>query len=286
MSAGDLPRQARQKIGVALGGGAARGWAHVGVLRGLEALGFRPDVVAGTSAGALVGAAWALGRMDDFERWLNTLIKPRDLVNYFDFSLRGAILKGGLLKGERLFDFFSIHSADRPIEKLAIPFGAVATDLATGAEVWLRAGSLQAAVRASVSIPGLLKPVRIDGRWCVDGSLANPVPVTLCRALGANVVLAVDVNAGAFAEQRPFAAQDAGAGKAGDPTLLEVIERSLHILQERLTRPRLAEDPPDLLITPGVGQIGFLEFHRSQDALEAGRQAVDAVADQLSPFLS
>ena len=281
MSAG---KAKKRKIGVALGGGSARGWAHVGVLRGLEALGVRPDVVAGTSAGALVGAAWAIGRMDDFERWLDTLVKPRDLVDYFDFSLRGAVLKGGLLKGERLFDFFSIHAEDRPIERLPIPFGAVATDLATGGEVWLRAGSLQAAVRASVSIPGLLKPVRLDGRWCVDGSLANPVPVTLCRALGADVVLAVDVNAGEFAEERPFAPQDAGPD--GDPTLLEVVERSLHILQERLTRPRLADDPPDVLITPGVGQIGFLEFHRSQDALEAGRKAVDAVADQLARFLS
>src|SRR4051795_2516345 len=105
MSAGDLPKPARQKIGVALGGGSARGWAHVGVLRGLEALGLRPDIVAGTSAGALVGAAWALGRLDDFERWLETLSKPRDVISYFDFSLTGALLKGGLLKGERLFDF-------------------------------------------------------------------------------------------------------------------------------------------------------------------------------------
>src|SRR4051812_3813501 len=283
MSAG---KAGNRKIGVALGGGSARGWAHVGVLRGLEALGLRPDVVAGTSAGALVGAAWAIGRLDDFERWLDSLIKPRDLVSYFDFSLTGAVLKGGLLKGERLFDFFSLHAADRPIENLPIPFGAVATDLATGGEVWLRAGSLQAAVRASVSIPGLLKPVWADGRWLVDGSLANPVPVTLCRALGADVVLAVDVNGGEFAAQRPFRPQDAEGGKAGDPTLLEVIERSLHILQERLTRPRLADDPPDVLITPSVGQIGFLEFHRSQDALAAGRQAVDAVADQLARFRS
>jgi NTE family protein len=272
----------QKKIGVALGGGSARGWAHVGVLRGLEALGLRPDVVAGTSAGALVGAAWAIGRLDDFERWLETLIKPRDVVSYFDFSLTGALLKGGLLKGERLFDFFSTHAEDRPIESLPISFGAVATDLATGGEVWLRAGSLQAAVRASVSIPGLLKPVWADGRWCVDGSLANPVPVTLCRALGADVVLAVDVNAGTLADERPFAPQE----DDGDPTLLEVVERSLHIVQERLTRPRLADDPPDLLITPGVGQIGFLEFHRSQDALAAGREAVDAVADQLARYVS
>jgi NTE family protein len=278
---------ARRKIGLALGGGAARGWSHVGVLRGLEERGIRPDVVAGTSAGALVGAAWALGRLDDFERWLATLEKPRDLIGYFDFSL-----SGGVLKGQRLFDFFSIHSEDRPIESLPVPFGAVATGLADGAEVWLRQGSLQAAVRASVSIPALFKPVRIDGRWCVDGSLSNPVPVSLCRALGAELVIAVDVNGGRFAEERPFDDGDAGdaddgKGDEGDePGMLEVVERSLHIVQRRLTQPRLADDPPDVLITPGVGQIGFLEFHRSQDSLAAGRRAVEAAAGDLDRFLA
>jgi len=261
--------QTRKKIGLALGGGSARGWSHVGVLRALEEMGIKADVVAGTSAGALVGAAWTLGRLDDFERWLASLEK-RDVFGYFDFSL-----SGGVLKGQRLFDFFSVHVEDRPIEDLPLPFGTVATDLETGAEVWLRRGSLQAAIRASVSIPALLKPVQVDGRWCVDGSLSNPVPVSLCRALGAEVVIAVDVNGGLLAEERPFGEDGA------EPTLLEVIERSLHIVQAQMTRPRLAVDPPDVLLTPGVGKIGFLEFHRAQETFEAGRKAVEAAAAEL-----
>jgi len=269
-----MPALPRRKIGLALGGGSASGWSHVGVLRGLAEVGIRPDVVAGTSAGALVGAAWALGRLDDFERWLGSLEK-RDVFGYFDFSL-----SGGVLKGQRLFDFFSIHVEDRPIESLAIPFGTVATDLENGTEVWLRRGSLQAAIRASVSIPALLKPVQVDGRWCVDGSLSNPVPVSLCRALGADVVIGVDVNAGLLGQERPFGKDQA------EPTLLEVIERTLHVVQARMTRPRLAVDPPDVLLTPGVGQIGFLEFHRAQETFEAGRKAVEAAAAELQGLLA
>jgi len=232
-------------------------------------MGLRPEVVAGTSAGALVGAAWVLGRLDDFERWLGSLEK-RDVFGYFDFSLTG-----GVLKGQRLFDFFSLYVEDCPIEDLPIPFGTVTTDLEDGTEVWLRQGSLEAAIRASVSIPALLKPVRVDGRWCVDGSLSNPVPVSLCRALGAEIVIAVDVNAGLLGQERPLPQDRA------EPALLEVIERSLHIIQARMTAPRLAVDPPDVLITPGVGQIGVLEFHRAQESFEAGRKAVKAAAAAL-----
>lgn len=263
----------RRRIGLALGGGSARGWSHVGVLRELTEMGIKPEVVAGTSAGALVGAAWALGRLTDFERWLGSLEK-RDVFGYFDFSL-----SGGVIKGQRLFDFFSLHVEDRPIEDLPIPFGTVATDLEDGTEVWLHRGSLQAAIRASVSIPGLLKPVQAGGRWCVDGSLSNPVPVSLCRALGAEAVIAVDVNGGLLGQERPLAADGA------EPTLLEVVERSLYILQERMTRPRLAVDPPDVLLTPGVGQIGFLEFHRAQESFEAGRNAVKAAAAGLQALV-
>ena len=149
------------------------------------------------------------------------------------------------------------------------------TDLEDGTEVWLRQGSLEAAIRASVSIPALLKPVRVDGRWCVDGSLSNPVPVSLCRALGAEVVIAVDINGGLLGQERPF------AGDGAEPTLLEVVERSLYFIQARMTRPHLAIDPPDVVITPGVGQIGVLEFHRAQESFEARRKAVKAVAASL-----
>jgi NTE family protein len=261
-----------KKIGLALGGGAARGWSHVGVLRALEERGVRPDVVCGTSAGALVGAAWALGQLDDFERWLGSL-ERRDVFGYFDPSLTG-----GVLKGERIFDLFSLHVEDRPIESLPVPFGAVATDLEDGTEVWLRRGSLREAVRASISVPALFKPVRIAGRWCIDGGLSNPVPVSLCRALGAEVVIAVDVNGGRLGERRAFRQE-------GEPTLLEVAERTLSIIQAGLTRPLLAADPPDLLIAPAAGTIGFLEFHRAKEAFAAGRRSVEALGDELARCL-
>lgn len=262
----------RKKIGLALGGGSARGWSHIGVLRALEERGVRPDVVCGTSAGALVGAAYVLGQLDDFERWVASLEK-RDAFSYFDFSLTG-----GMLKGERLFDLFSLHVEDRPIESLPLPYGAVTTDLESGAEIWLRRGSLRDAVRASISVPALLKPVRIEGRWCIDGSLSNPVPVSLCRALGAEAVIAVDVNGGLLSRQRPFSQES-------EPSVLEVAERSLHIAQARLTQPRLAADPPDLLISPEAGDIGFLEFHRAKESFAAGRKSVDAVSDELARCL-
>ncbi len=193
------PAPAR-KVGLALGGGSARGWAHVGVLRGLEKRGIRPDVVCGTSAGALVGAAFALGRLDEIERWL-ALLQWRDVVGYLDFSF-----KGGVIKGRRLFDFFAEHVGDRNIEDLPMPFGAVATDLSNGDEIWLRRGSLFAAVRASVSIPGFLQPVKLDGRWLVDGGIVDPVPVELCRALGADIVIGVDINKSLLDEDRPLGA--------------------------------------------------------------------------------
>src|SRR5215207_1659294 len=173
------------RIGIALGGGSARGWAHVGVLRGLERRGIKPEVVCGTSAGALVGAAYALGRLDELESWL-ALLQWKDVVGYLDFTLFG-----GIIKGRRLFDFFAQHVEDRLIEDLPLPFGTVTTDLANGSEIWLRKGSLSLAVRASVSVPAFLRPVQVDGRWCVDGGLVNPVPVSLCLALGADLVIAV-----------------------------------------------------------------------------------------------
>jgi NTE family protein len=272
----------RPRIGLALGGGAARGWAHVGVLRALEERGIRPDVVCGTSAGAMVGGAYVLGRLDDFERWLTSL-EPRDVMSYLDFSLTG-----GVVKGKRLLDFFAAQAKDRRIEDLPLAYGAVATDLETGGEVWLHRGSLMAAVRASISVPALFRPVQVDGRWCIDGGLVNPVPVSLCRALGAGIVIAVDVNGGELREDRPLD-RSAADGEDEDtapsrPSLLEVVERSLLITQARLTRLLLNEVPADVLLRPVVGRIGFVEFHRAQESIDAGRRAVAEAADELARY--
>jgi NTE family protein len=266
-------------IGLALGGGSARGWAHVGVLRGLEKRGIKPDVVCGTSAGALVGAAYALGRLDELESWL-ALLQWKDVVGYLDFTLFG-----GIIKGRRLFDFFAQHVEDRLIEDLPLPFGAVTTDLANGSEIWLRKGSVSLAVRASVSVPAFLRPVQVNGRWCVDGGIVNPVPVSLCRALGADLVIAVDVNQSLLDRDRPLSTpplpEEEGSGGGPDPSLLEVVERSLYIAQARLARSRLALDPADVTLAPAVGHIGFLEFHRAAESFDAGRRAVEEAGDEL-----
>jgi len=180
-------KRSRPRVGLALGSGSARGWAHIGVIRALEQAGIRPDVVCGTSIGALVGAAYAAGELDRFEQWVLGL-EIRDVVALMDVSLRS-----GLFKGQRLMDFFRRHFADRQVEELTMPFAAVATALQTGVEIWLRRGSTLDAVRASIALPGLFAPVLRDGMVLVDGGLVNPVPVSLARAMGADVVIAVDL---------------------------------------------------------------------------------------------
>lgn len=187
------------KIGIALGSGAARGWAHIGVIRALEAAGIVPEIVCGSSVGAIVGAAYASGRLDAFEGWVRGLERGSVLSN-LDLSFRG-----GLLKGTQFFDFMSPELPDAEIESLPRVFGAVAADLETGQEVWMREGSLHDALRASVALPGLITPAERGGRWLVDGGLVNPVPISLCRAMGADYVVAVDLNSTLL--QRQFTPQ-------------------------------------------------------------------------------
>ena len=197
---------AAPKIGLALGSGAARGLAHIGVIRGLLAAGIEPEIVCGTSSGAVVGAAYASGRLDEFESWMRTLGK-RHVAAYFDLSLRG-----GLIKARRMFEDMEAAVPDVALDALDPKFGAVATDLTTGQEVWLRAGGLYDALRATVALPGLITPAQVGGRWLVDGGLVNPVPVSLCRAMGADFVIAVDLNA-TLVGRRAFG--DPGAGVPG-----------------------------------------------------------------------
>ncbi len=176
------------RVGLALGSGAARGWAHIGVIRALNEAGVQVDVVAGSSIGAVVGAAHAAGRTTRLEEWVRAL-DWQQMAGYFDFAFRG-----GLIKARRVFDGLEEAFGDQTIESLPTPYAAVATDLSTGHEVWLREGSVYDALRASVALPGLLTPAKLGDRWLVDGGLVNPVPVSVCRALGADVVIAVDLN--------------------------------------------------------------------------------------------
>ncbi len=276
------------KIGVALGSGSARGWAHIGVLRALTQIGVRPDIVCGTSIGAFVGAAHAAGELDRLDEWARGLTWQK-VVGFFDIGARG-----GLIKGEKLTAFLLSHFVDRDIAELPVAFGTVATDLATGREIWLREGSVADAVRASVALPGLLAPVQHGEQLLVDGGLVNPVPVSLCRALGADIVIAVDLgsdlvgrkfrNAAAIepppAGWRQRLARLLGAAgaehvaRAEGPSLLDVVAGSINIMQVRIARSRMAGEPADVLIAPRLAQVGLFDYHRCDEAIEEGSESV------------
>jgi NTE family protein len=262
------------RIGLALGSGAARGWAHVGVIQALEEAGIRPEIVCGSSSGALVGALYVAGRLEALERWGRQL-DWRQVLSYFDLSLHG-----GLIRARRLVEFLTAELAGRTIESLERTFGAVATDLATGREIWLREGPLVESLRAAIALPGFITPVRVDGRWLVDGGLVNPVPVSLCRALGADSVIAVDLNTtllgrGAAAQaEAPGATEVAPDAEPAAPSLYEVVVGAINIMQVRIMRARMAGDPPDLLVTPRLADFTWLEFGRAPEAVAEGRRAV------------
>lgn len=315
--------QLQGRIGLALGSGAARGWAHVGVIRGLLASGIVPEIVVGSSSGALVGAMYAAGRLDAFEAWGRAL-DWRQVFGYFDLTFRG-----GVIKARRLLDELAEKLPVRSIEELPRPFACVATDLASGREVWLRSGPLLDAIRASVAVPGLVTPVQIDERWLIDGGVANPVPVSLCRAMGADTVIAVDLNTtllgrrlrgaktafvdGAKPAEAPeVAASEAAAPpdepaatgtlrtaldslvadlrrrmnpsapaeRGAKPTLFDVLAQSLNIMQVRITRSRMAGDPPELLVMPRLGDFGLLDFDRAEEAITEGERAVTRALDR------
>jgi NTE family protein len=289
----------KMRVGLALGGGAARGWAHVGVIRALEQAGIHPDLVCGTSVGSLVGAAYAAGELDRFEQWLLGM-RIKDVVGFMDVSLTG-----GLIRGERVMEFFRRNFVDRPIEQLAMPFAAVATALHTGAEVWLREGSAVEAVRASIAVPGLLTPVLRDGVALVDGGLVNPVPVSLARAMGADKVIAVDLSADRLGRRLGAnAAVGAHDGVLGEwirklqenlggiipahpadpyrpPSMQDVLFSSIDIMQDRITRSRMAGEPPDLIVSPRLAHLHLLDFHCAREAIEEGRRAVAAILHNL-----
>lgn len=294
------------KIGLALGGGAARGWAHIGVLRALAKAGIKPDIIAGTSIGAVVGGCYAAGRLDEVEDFARTLTKRR-IFGYLDFNFKGT----GLISGQRLVEMLDRHLGDRNIEELATRFTAVATEIGSGHEVWLSRGRLVDAVRASYALPGVFKPVKIDGRWLFDGALVNPIPVSVCRALGARYVIAVNLNfdissrsavaapietaLGAVTEEiepEPVQGKNGIAMRrllqrqifgAGDdtPGITTVLVDALNIVQDRIARSRLAGDPPDAMITPRLHGIGLFDFHRAEELITRGEVAAQREIDDL-----
>lgn len=281
----------KPRIGFALGAGSARGWAHIGVLRALTEAGIKPDLIAGCSVGALVGAAFAAGSLDQIEAWALSLDWKR-MLKLMDFGLRG-----GLIKGKRVREVFREQFVEREFSELDVPFAAVATDLHSGQEVWLREGKVSAAIGASIAVPGLFQPVPHEGRYLVDGSVVNPIPVSLCRAMGADIVLAVDLGSdlvGRYARDDDRApTQTATRGIIGrllprnnrvsepqadpesvPPSLLETLMGSINIMQLRIARSRLAGEPPDALLAPRLGHLGLLDYHRADFAIAEGRETV------------
>jgi len=274
----------RPKLGIALGSGSARGWAHIGVLRELAEQGIAPNFIAGCSMGAMVGAACAAGRIEDLETWALSL-DWKSVVGLLDVGLRG-----GLIKGDRLLNMYQGKFVECQFSELALPFAAVATDLATGKELWLREGKVSDAVRASCTVPGLFQPLWLDGRYVVDGSVVNPIPVSLCRAMGAEVVIAVDL--GSHMDRRfPLDRQELpkagpqrrrlfnvlGPSKRPDvppPSIMDALLGAIDVMQERIARARLVSEPPEVLLTPRLGKLGPFEYHHAALAIAEGRAVV------------
>ncbi|MCW2316527.1 NTE family protein [Rhodoblastus acidophilus] len=297
----------RPRIGLALGAGAARGWSHIGVLQELDARRIPIDVIAGSSIGAVVGGCYAGGKLADLEAFARSLTKRR-MISLMDLSFSGA----GMLAGAKLRDELCRALAGQRIEDLPLQFGAVATEIGLGHEVWLRRGDLVQAIRASYALPGIFEPVRFDDRWLFDGALVNPVPVTLCRAMGAEIVVAVNLigdaayrgalisDLGGKGPLEP-ASKDEGAAPApapandarrlrrqflpganGAPGIATALLEAFNITQDRIARSRLAGDPPDVLINARLAKIGFFEFHRAEELIALGREAARRALDDIA----
>jgi NTE family protein len=295
----------RLPIGIALGGGAARGWAHIGVLKSLIAAGLEPDIVAGTSIGAVAGACFVTGRLDALEEFACGLTRRR-MFGFLDFNFAGS----GLITGQRLSARLEHHLQQFHIERLERKFVAVATELGTGHEVWLNKGSLVHALKASFALPGIFRPVKINGRWLIDGALVNPIPVSVCRALGARIVIAVNLSndlinkggvihdQGAFTEPSTISEDDHLPGSNGRaalhllhrqifgrndeaPGISSVMMDAINITQDRIARSRLAGDPPDITIGPKTGGIGLFDFHRASEAIELGAKAAEKQIEEI-----
>ena len=287
----------RVKIGLALGSGAARGWAHIGVLRELADHGIVPDVIAGTSIGAVVGGCYAAGKLDQIEAFARSLTKRR-VFALMDLSFSGM----SLISGERLKASLEHEVKGVLIEDLPIPFAAVATEVGTGHEIWLQRGALDLAIRASYALPGIFEPVRVGERYLFDGALVNPVPVTVCRALGAEYVIGINMAADMMYRSKvvpdqaaapsaapagfgPFASRLGSAletgllpryferSVGGAPNVATAMVDAFNIVQDRILRSRLAGDPPDAIVNTRGNDIGMFDFHRADEAIAMGRDA-------------
>ncbi len=283
------------KIGLALSGGAARGWAHVGVLRAFREADINIDYVAGTSIGAFTGAFFCVDKLGILEDMAMTFGK-RKALGFFDLSWS----KRGIVAGRKVSEFLRRSFGNAMIEDMILPFAAVAADVRTGERLVLRSGSLTQAVRASISIPGLFEPVRVDHRLLIDGGLADPMPVEAVRKMGADKVVGVDLNwqtclytqeevacrrktaVGVRKRKLPFGGK--GPGKRRIPNMWEVAVAGNMIAQKHLTESRLRVDPCDYLIRPEVASISTFDFNKSESGIEAGYEAAKRFLDESADY--
>jgi NTE family protein len=295
-------------IGVALGSGSARGFAHIGILKALREMNIYPQIISGSSVGAFVGGAYISDNLDSFEQWV-THLNWKDMIGFFDFNFSG----GGIIMGDRLSKFLAQYLGEKNIEDFEIRFGAVSTELTTGREIWFQKGLLHDAVRASMSLPGLFAPVRLNNQILADGGIVNPVPVSTCRAMGAEIVIAVNLNGDVvgkhFSSKQPknfpvkwFESSDSedketsnplkkrfvksikqsmesvfpnrADTKSKHPNMMDILASSVNIMQDRITRSRMAIDPPDLLIEPHLAHVGWIEYYRAEECIQEGYECV------------
>ncbi|MEX0409317.1 patatin family protein [Aquibium sp. LZ166] len=289
-----LPEPAKKTgIALALGGGAARGWAHIGVLRALDEAGIQIDMIAGTSIGALVGGCYLAGKLDELEEFARGLTKRR-VFGLLDFHFGG----NGLFGGMRLTARMKEHMNGLTFEDLPKPFVCVAAEIRTGHEIWLSSGNLITAMRASYALPGVFEPVTANKRVLVDGALVNPVPVSVCRAYEQPLVVAVNLHYDLFGRAavikhsagdlmvekdapRPDARTSQGREHETRIGITGVMVEAFNIIQDRISRARLAGDPPDMSLQPKLGHIGLTEFHRAEEAIRLGYEATIANLNEL-----
>ncbi|MEA1922399.1 MAG: patatin-like phospholipase family protein [Pseudomonadota bacterium] len=293
-------------IGLALGSGSSRGWSHIGVISALADMGIMPNIVCGTSIGSLVGASYVANNLEKLENWVCSLTKIKTAMF---FNINTSL--NGFVNTKRLHHFLNEYVAgdDSVIEGLSHQYAAIATDLETGREVWLTKGSVLEAVWSSISLPGLFPAIKKNNKWLVDGGLVNPVPVSVCRALGADIVIAVNLNGDLIGKHvqksKKIVKQDTGAiskvtdlvreysssvftaAKVDDqpPSLFEAIAGSVNITQDKITRSRMAGDPPDILLSPKLSHIGLLEFYRANEAISEGKKCVQRMKSEIEQIL-
>jgi len=312
-----------KKLGIALGSGASRGWAHIGVLNALAEAGINVDYISGTSIGSVVGAVYSIGDMKEFKKFVLS-IDWKSVVSLIDVTFPGS----GIIPGKRLFRMLSEYYKDIMIEDLPIPYCAVAADVRTGEEIRFTSGRVIDAVRASVSIPGIFTPFKYQGRVLVDGGIVNPVPSNILREMGADVIIAVDLNNCTIEENSGEKVKKGGGDPAEKkltknseeerekrifemleekykeitgsirtkidhirsrehyPNILEIIDNATHIMQRSITENQFKMSLPEIIITPQLGDFRLLDFDRGEEAIEEGYRLTRGMIDTIKGLLS